>query len=42
MPLSKITWRFKLKNEETISIEQLQIQMKGFKAVHVHVYGDIM
>jgi hypothetical protein len=30
MPLSKITWRFKLKIEETIGIEQLRIQMKGF------------
>jgi hypothetical protein len=35
MPLSKITWRFKLKIEETISIEQLRIQMKGFKILYM-------
>jgi hypothetical protein len=37
MPLSKITWRFKLKIEETISIEQLRIQMKGFKKLYMYM-----
>ena len=38
MPLSNITeftWRFKLKIEETISIEQLWIQMEGFKKLYM-------
>ena len=37
MPLSKITWRFKLKTEETISIEQLRKQMKGFKKLYMYM-----
>jgi hypothetical protein len=37
MSLSKITWRFKLKNEETISIEHLRIQMKGFKKLYMYM-----
>ena len=37
MPLSKITWRFKLKIEETISIEQLRIQRKGFKKLYMYM-----
>jgi hypothetical protein len=37
MPFSKITWLFKLKIEETISIEQLRIQMKGFKKLYMYM-----
>jgi hypothetical protein len=37
MPLSKIAWLFKLKIEETISIEQLRIQMKGFKILYMSI-----
>ena len=37
MPLSKIKWRFKLKIEETISIEQLRKQMKGLKKLYMYM-----